>query len=262
MTLPTLCPCPRCSRHVRTSESSCPFCGVGVRFRVEPPLLRGRLDRLRREAQWAFGASLFGFVTASCQPEQRNAERTLPRAAAAGESKASEPLGEPNAVPSDAGALDASPDDAATSDAEPNDAATLEPASMVPIYGDSIGPMARYVSFDANSSALDEDAHRMLAVVKQFFGTVRCTVTLEGHADAAEAFPAALSKKRAEAVQSALVALGVPKQRIAVSARGTKKPAASEPSQTRAERSVRFIWHASPDDPVCEGLERWSNSPD
>jgi hypothetical protein len=54
-------PCPSCARHVRTSESLCPFC-AGVlpeAFRATaPPVLPTR--RLGRAAMFAFGASLAG----------------------------------------------------------------------------------------------------------------------------------------------------------------------------------------------------------
>ncbi len=52
-----LLPCPSCSRHVRRSESGCPFCGSalaleGVPERAQP------MQRLGRAATFAFGAAI------------------------------------------------------------------------------------------------------------------------------------------------------------------------------------------------------------
>jgi hypothetical protein len=52
-----LVPCPSCSRHVRTSESECPFCGSGLELSSVPaPVLPA--TRLGRAATFAFGATL------------------------------------------------------------------------------------------------------------------------------------------------------------------------------------------------------------
>jgi outer membrane protein OmpA-like peptidoglycan-associated protein len=192
-----------------------------------------------------FGASIFGLVTASCQLDERNVERTLPRAPETGEPRPSEPS-------------DASPADT-PNDADPNDGGWREPASSVPIYGNNIGPVSRDISFDENSTALDEDARKMLAVVTDVLNLMHCTLTLEGHADATEAFPLALSKKRAEAARDALVRLGVKKEHLKVSARGKTALSPSDPADPGHQRRVRFRWHASPDDSTCNFIEKWSN---
>jgi hypothetical protein len=54
-----LVPCPSCSRHVRASETECPFCGDVVDFEASPaPALP--TSRLGRAATFAFGATLIG----------------------------------------------------------------------------------------------------------------------------------------------------------------------------------------------------------
>jgi hypothetical protein len=52
-------PCPTCARHVRTTETACPFCGaaLGVAFRARAPRVAPRA-RLGRTAVFAFGAAL------------------------------------------------------------------------------------------------------------------------------------------------------------------------------------------------------------
>jgi hypothetical protein len=54
-----LTPCPECQRHVRKSETRCPFCGNAVSLaHVPPPALPRK--RLGRAATFAFGASVVG----------------------------------------------------------------------------------------------------------------------------------------------------------------------------------------------------------
>jgi hypothetical protein len=52
-----LVPCPECSRHVRVSETECPFCALPLDLAgtPEPQLPRSRLGRA---ATFAFGATL------------------------------------------------------------------------------------------------------------------------------------------------------------------------------------------------------------
>ena len=61
-----LVPCPSCERHVRASETTCPFCGSTVDLSgVPPPALPNR--RLGRAALVAFGATIAaGVATTSC----------------------------------------------------------------------------------------------------------------------------------------------------------------------------------------------------
>jgi hypothetical protein len=54
-----LTPCPECQRHVRKTETSCPFCGQALSLSHLPtPALPG--SRLGRAATFAFGATLIG----------------------------------------------------------------------------------------------------------------------------------------------------------------------------------------------------------
>lgn len=53
----SLAPCPSCSRHVKTTEASCPFCkaALGERTVASVPIVK---HRMTRAAAYAFGASL------------------------------------------------------------------------------------------------------------------------------------------------------------------------------------------------------------
>jgi len=54
-----LAPCPSCSRHVRTSETSCPFCKtVLAAGALSASAIPGTPTRLSRAAAFAFTASL------------------------------------------------------------------------------------------------------------------------------------------------------------------------------------------------------------
>jgi hypothetical protein len=52
----TLVPCPSCSRHVRATESTCPFCATSLAIDPPAPAVIG--ERLGRAALFAFGAAL------------------------------------------------------------------------------------------------------------------------------------------------------------------------------------------------------------
>ena len=52
-----LAPCPSCQRHVRTSETACPFCRATVDFSGLPPPVRIE-RRLARNALVALAAAL------------------------------------------------------------------------------------------------------------------------------------------------------------------------------------------------------------
>lgn len=64
-----LTPCTSCSRHVRVSESSCPFCGSALDLSDVPqPVLPTR--RLGRAALFTFSATLAaGLAAASCSSD-------------------------------------------------------------------------------------------------------------------------------------------------------------------------------------------------
>jgi hypothetical protein len=59
-----LVPCPSCERHLRASETTCPFCGSAVDLSgLPPPALPNR--RLSRAALVAFGATIAAGVAAT-----------------------------------------------------------------------------------------------------------------------------------------------------------------------------------------------------
>ena len=53
-----LAPCPGCSRHVKTSERTCPFCKGALPESIADAALPGAPGRLSRAAAFAFTASL------------------------------------------------------------------------------------------------------------------------------------------------------------------------------------------------------------
>ena len=65
MTRSHLRPCPGCSRHVRVSDTTCPFCGVslGASFRAAP-LPASPSVRLSRAALVAFGTGTLSLAAA------------------------------------------------------------------------------------------------------------------------------------------------------------------------------------------------------
>jgi hypothetical protein len=63
----TLVPCSACSRHVKSDETVCPFCGAAV----EAPVCSGRCGgslpaRLQHAALLAAGAALLGVAGQGC----------------------------------------------------------------------------------------------------------------------------------------------------------------------------------------------------
>lgn len=66
-------PCPSCQRHVRVSESSCPFCGTDVRALSALPERAMPAARLGRAALFAFGvtaaAATAGVVGCADEPD-------------------------------------------------------------------------------------------------------------------------------------------------------------------------------------------------
>lgn len=58
-----LLPCPSCSRHVRQTETGCPFCGAAVAL-AEVPARPVPARRLGRAATFAFGAAIATSVSA------------------------------------------------------------------------------------------------------------------------------------------------------------------------------------------------------
>jgi hypothetical protein len=58
-----LLPCPSCARHVRLTETGCPFCGVAIDL-SEAPTRPMPVQRLGRAATFAFGAAVATSVAA------------------------------------------------------------------------------------------------------------------------------------------------------------------------------------------------------
>jgi hypothetical protein len=69
-----LLPCPSCRRHVRSTETSCPFCAVALAF-AEPPPLPSPVGRLTRAAVFA-GAALASACGSSQKPADSKLENT------------------------------------------------------------------------------------------------------------------------------------------------------------------------------------------
>src|SRR5262245_63081693 len=53
-----LVPCPRCERHIKTTEPACPFCGAVPPSDLAARAIAGPTQRLSRAAAFVFGASL------------------------------------------------------------------------------------------------------------------------------------------------------------------------------------------------------------
>lgn len=78
-----LSPCPSCRRHVRVTETECPFCSVALDLsHVPPPVLPPR--RLGRAAQLAFSASLVGTLAGACDGDSTVVRDDVPAAGEGG----------------------------------------------------------------------------------------------------------------------------------------------------------------------------------
>ena len=66
-----LVPCPACVRHIRATDSACPFCGVQVDLSPAGPTM-GSGPRLGRAATFAFGAALAAAGAIGCESEEPN----------------------------------------------------------------------------------------------------------------------------------------------------------------------------------------------
>ena len=73
-----LVPCPECGRHVRVSESECPFCALPLDL-ASTPEPRLPSTRLSRAATLAFGATLASATAlAACSGESSPAPAPVP----------------------------------------------------------------------------------------------------------------------------------------------------------------------------------------
>ena len=53
-----LVPCPACDRHVRATESACPFCSSALPADIAAKIVPGATQRMSRAAAFVFTASL------------------------------------------------------------------------------------------------------------------------------------------------------------------------------------------------------------
>lgn len=114
----SLSPCPSCSRHVRASEASCPFCQALLApsdgAARSPAASMAAAPRLSRAAAYALGASL---AVAGCStttdPNPRDGGTT----------------------PDAAGSTDGGVDAATDGSAGPDDGGNIQPPYGAPAYG-------------------------------------------------------------------------------------------------------------------------------
>lgn len=60
-----LVPCSQCARHVRVSDSACPFCGAAIAANAEAKVVPSATQRLGRNATFVFATTL---TLAACAP--------------------------------------------------------------------------------------------------------------------------------------------------------------------------------------------------
>ena len=113
-------PCTLCARHVRRTESVCPFCGASLAWlREAPRMLR---ERLGRSALFAFGAAATAASVAGCSA-----------GACAAYSDTGDPAADASAV--DAASTDSGAIDAAAGDAPTAPDAGVDGGGIMPPYG-------------------------------------------------------------------------------------------------------------------------------
>ena len=136
-----LVPCSGCARHVRASESSCPFCGAALAVAIASP--RGPTPRMGRAARFAFGAAVATTLTVTgCgESHEGDPDAGAPMDAGHDAGLTSEPAAPPDSghdagltsepgEPPDAGDHDAGMDGGSDMDAGEEDA-----GGIVPPYG-------------------------------------------------------------------------------------------------------------------------------
>ena len=104
----SLAPCPSCSRHVKTTEASCPFCQTAIAPRTVAPVPFVQ-KRMTRAAAYAFSASL---AVGGCAGSVTN-------------------TGDGG---TEGGTKDGGANDGATNDG-PSDEGNIQPPYGVPLYG-------------------------------------------------------------------------------------------------------------------------------
>jgi outer membrane protein OmpA-like peptidoglycan-associated protein len=92
---------------------------------------------------------------------------------------------------------------------------------------DKEGRATLYIGFDFNKATLKPEARPALApVAKLLQSDPTLRLTIEGHTDdvGPQEFNLKLSEERAAAVMEALVAAGIPRERLSVAGFGSNKP--------------------------------------
>ncbi len=123
-----LIPCLSCARHVRASESSCPFCGAVVPEGSASRAIPSAPRRLGRAATFMFGASL---AAAGCSSAAQPADGETARDAPADEGSIVLLYGVPVDAQTDSAQADVQPD--AAVDTGPSD-----DGSNIALYGDPL----------------------------------------------------------------------------------------------------------------------------
>ena len=204
-----LLPCPECRRHVRQSESHCPFCVAALESSVSggPPRPPSRVSRAAQ--------LLWGILFAAC---------TTPREPIRGVTR--------NYVASDGGPVTSG---TATPAEEParqlrvlTDAgaeADVDARSrVVPMYGAAV-VVAEAVRFEPNKAELPSTSAATLEALRELLHARRDLVLqILGHADEREHRPQALSERRAQLVFDWLTRHGVKSEQLRLVGRGAKLP--------------------------------------
>ena len=126
-----LTPCPTCTRHVRNTDGSCPFCGSAVEMRPDP-VRPAPPQRMGRAALAAVGAA-FAF-SAACGG---GGETAAPAYGGPPDEEYEQPIDETSGDEEEAPIEDeAPPPDEGGGDAQPDE---TEPDPVAPAYG---GPPA------------------------------------------------------------------------------------------------------------------------
>lgn len=101
------------------------------------------------------------------------------------------------------------------------------------------------VNFDLDSSTLTSDTRRKLAENAEWIKANKATIQVEGHCDSrgSNEYNLALGERRAKAVKTYLVNLGIDSKRMTIISYGEEKPIASGDSEEAyaKNRRVNFV---------------------
>jgi len=224
-------PCARCLRHIRGAEPKCPFCGLEQRAE--------RAGRALAAAATLVGATSLGCVShPDAGPRDPQAAAPAPRPPPEA-TTANTPLA-PAAIPGDAGSGEIAP-----------------PPRLrtVAIYGDSAGLVTARVQFRAGEVLIRSDQNETLAMIAMMMAPKPpqspddgqfSHLEIEGHADATEKGGQWLSRRRAELVRDALVALGVPPEKLSIHAHGAERPLVPSDSPEHRQLNRRVSFQVTP----------------